>query len=141
MDESERKPSRFDQVRDFCADTSAHGLSRVAAAKSWPGRLFWMAVFLSASVFSIHQISKSFAAYFQYPTKTDFSITIKEQLHFPAVTVCNINPFKHSEIVKTAFWQAMVSIFFSGEVGGGLYFYLYFYITITLFRVVKNAVS
>lgn len=112
MDESERKRSRLDQVRDFCADTSAHGLSRVAAAKSWPARLFWMAIFISASVISIHQISLSFAMYLRYPTKTDFSVIIKEQLRFPAVTVCNINPFKQSEIEKTPFWRAMASIFF-----------------------------
>ena len=118
MDEIESKRSRLDQVRDFCADTSAHGLSRVAAAKSWPGRLFWMAVFLSASVISIHQITKSFATYLQYPTKTDFSVTIKEQLLFPAVTVCNINPFKQSEIEKTPFWRGMASIFFGGGGGG-----------------------
>ena len=111
MDESERKRSRLDEVRDFCTDTSAHGLGRVAAANSWPARFLWMAIFLSASVIAVYQISLSFTTYLQYPTKTDFSIVIKEQLRFPAVTVCNINPFKQSEIHKTPFWRTMVSIF------------------------------
>ena len=131
MDGSERKRSRLDQVRDFCADTSAHGLGRVAAAKVWPARLFWIAIFISASVISVHQISLSIAAYLEYPTKTDFSVVIKEQLLFPAVTVCNINPFKKSEIHKTPFWRAMVSVF-----SGYNLFYHNFFITITLFLVV-----
>ena len=110
MDESVRKRSRLDQIRDFCTDTSAHGLGRVAAAKSWPGRVFWIAIVISASVTAIHQISLSFTTYFSYPTKTDYFIVIKEQLRFPAVTVCNINPFKQSEIKKTSFWRNMASI-------------------------------
>jgi len=111
MDGSERKRSRLDQVRDFCADTSAHGLGQVAAARVWPARLFWMAIFISASVISVYQISLSIALYLEYPTKTDFSVVIKEQLRFPAVTVCNINPYKKSEIYKTPFWRGMVSFF------------------------------
>ena len=110
MNESVRKRPRLDQVRDFCTDTSAHGLSRVVAAESWPGRLFWIAIFISASGISIHQIGLSFTAFFKYPTKTDFFIVVKEELRFPAVTVCNINPFKQSEIEKTSFWKEMASI-------------------------------
>ena len=110
MNESVRKRSRLDQIRDFCTGTSAHGLGRVVAAKSWPGRLFWIAIFISASGISIHQISLSFTTFFKYPTKTDFFTAVKEQLRFPAVTVCNINYFKQSEIEKTSFWKDMASI-------------------------------
>lgn len=111
MDESDRKRSRLEQVRDFCADTTAHGLGRVATAKSWPARLFWIVILITASVISIYQISASITTYLEYSTKTDVSIVIKEQLRFPAVTVCNINPFKQSEIEKTPFWRAKASFF------------------------------
>ena len=110
MDASERERSRLDQVFGFCADTTAHGLGRAAAAKSWVARLFWIAIFIAAFIYSILQICKSVVAYLSYPTKTDISLVNKEKLPFPAVTVCNINPFKQSEIKNSSLWHEMVSI-------------------------------
>ncbi|XP_078375560.1 bile acid-sensitive ion channel-like [Oculina patagonica] len=110
MDPGERKRSRLDQVLGFCADTTAHGLGRVAAAKSWIARLFWISIFIVAFVYSMLEIYQSIAAYLSYPTKTDISIVNKEHLRFPAVTVCNINPFKQSEIKKSPLWKNLVNL-------------------------------
>ena len=112
MDDSERERSRLDQIRDFCADTTAHGLARVAAAKSWPARLFWMVVVIFASTLGVYQITLSVTAYLQYRTKTDVFLVSKENLSFPAVTVCNINPFKQSKLKNSPLRQKLVSIFF-----------------------------
>ena len=109
----DRERSRLDQVRNFCADTTAHGLARIVAAKSWPARLFWIAIFISASIFSVIQIYRSVGAYFSFPTKTTVSLVNKEQLMFPAVTVCNINPFKQSAVRNTSLWEDVASIFIS----------------------------
>ena len=112
MDDSERERSRLAQIRDFCANTTAHGLARVAAAKSWPARLFWMVVVIFASTLSVYQISLSVTAYRQFRTRTDVFLVSKESLSFPAVTVCNINPFKQSEIENTLIWNGVVSAFY-----------------------------
>ena len=115
MDDSERERSRLDQIREFCADTTAHGLARVAVAKSWPARLFWMVVVIFASTLGVYHITLSVTAYLQYRTKTDVLIVSKEKLSFPAVTVCNINPFKLSEIENTAIWNSVVSVISIGN--------------------------
>lgn len=112
MADSDRERSRLDQVRDFCTDTTAHGLGRIAAAKSWPARLFWIVIFVVASLYSVTQIHQSCVGYFSFPTKTDVSLINKEQLMFPAVTVCNINPFKLSELRNTSLLRDMASISF-----------------------------
>ena len=112
MDDSERGRSRLDQVLGFCADTTAHGLGPVAAAKSWLVRLFWLVIFGAAFSYSMFEIYQSIKAYRSYPTRTDISIVNKEQLRFPAVTVCNINPFKQSKLKNSPLRQKMVSIFF-----------------------------
>ncbi|XP_078375692.1 bile acid-sensitive ion channel-like [Oculina patagonica] len=109
MGDSDRERSSLDQVREFCADTTAHGLARAAAAKSWPARLFWIAIFIFAATFSVWQISRSVEAYFEYRTKTEVFLVSKERLRFPAVTVCNINPFKLSKIENTPVWKSVAT--------------------------------
>lgn len=113
MDDGDRARSRLDQVREFCSDTTAHGLGRIAAATSWPARVFWIAIFGFAFLYSTIQISRSVKTYLSYPTKTDVTLVTKEQLTFPAVTICNINwPFKQSKLKKTSVWSNVASIFY-----------------------------
>ena len=110
MDDNDREHSRLDHVRDFCANTTAHGLARVAVAKSWPARLFWIVIITFASTICVVQIGRSVQAYFEYRTKTDIFLVNKEQYRFPAVTICNINPFKRSKIETTPIMNGLVSI-------------------------------
>ena len=109
MTESEKEHSRWHVVQEFCADTTTHGLGRVAAANSLTVRTFWITIFLSAFIFSIYQISVSFPCYLENPTKTHVTMVKTEGLHFPGVTVCNINPMKHSKLVNSTFWESIVS--------------------------------
>ena len=111
MDDSQRGRSRLNQVLSFCADTTAHGLGRVAAAKSWLARLFWIVIFAASFSYSMFQIQRTVMVYLSYPTKTDINIVQKEEFKFPAVTVCNINPFKQSEIRNSTIFPKMASIF------------------------------
>lgn len=101
---------RLHEIREFCASTTAHGLGRAAEAKSRLARIFWMLIFTAAFILSVYQISSSFHDYLQFPTQTEVYLVNKERLFFPAVTVCNLNPFKLSTLINTALWHNIVSI-------------------------------
>ena len=108
-----KEPSpRLHEVTEFCANTTAHGLGRVADAKSWPARIFWMSIFATALVYAAYQISASLQEFLEFPTKTEVTLENREKLIFPAVTVCNLNPLKLSNLINTSIWNNIVSIFF-----------------------------
>ena len=110
-DKMERS-SRLHETWDFCANTTAHGLGRVADANSWSARVFWLAIFVAAFILSTHQIYWSFLYYLEYPTKTTVSLEKEEKLSLPGVTVCNISPIKRSKLVNTSLWHNIVSKYF-----------------------------
>lgn len=106
-----KEPSpRLHEVTEFCANTTAHGLGRVAAATSWPARIFWISIFATASIYAAYQISASLREFLDYPTKTEVTLENREKLIFPAVTVCNLNPLKLSNLINTSVWKNIVSI-------------------------------
>lgn len=101
---------RFHQIREFCANTTAHGIGKVAEAMSWPARMFWMLIFTTAFICSVYEITHSFQEYMKHPTQTEVSLATREKLIFPAVTVCNLNPLKLSNLINTSLWDNVVSI-------------------------------
>ena len=101
---------RVHEIREFCANTTAHGIGKVAEAMSWPARTFWMLIFASAFVCSIYEITCSFQKYLKHPTQTEVSLVAREKLIFPALTVCNLNPLKLSNLINTSLWDNVVSI-------------------------------
>ena len=108
-DEKELSP-RSHEFREFCANTTAHGLGQVALAKSWLERAFWMLIFIFAFIISVYQISRSIQDFLQYPTQTEVTLVNREKLIFPAVTICNTNPFRWSKLKNTSHWENAVSI-------------------------------
>lgn len=94
---------------EFCSDTTAHGLGRAASAKSWPVRAFWLAAFTVAFVVCTHQIVMLAKYFLKHPIKTLVKEIYEDGLSFPAVTVCNTNPFRLSKVKKTPIWKTLVS--------------------------------
>ena len=90
--------SRKNEVKDFCAHTSAHGLGQAAAASSWKTRILWLLIFISAFIVATTQIYMTIHDFLQYPTQTKVTLIKKERLAFPGVTICNLNPVTRTNI-------------------------------------------
>lgn len=54
-------------------------------------RLFWLSLILLGFSFMLFQVQDRFNYYKQFDTKTRISITFKEEIRFPTVTICNEN--------------------------------------------------
>ncbi|CAD5206518.1 unnamed protein product [Bursaphelenchus okinawaensis] len=81
-------------VSDFAQHTSAHGIPRASNSTGLRKTLWLMLFFacLGAFVVQAYQIIKRFS-------RNDIIVGVElkfENIHFPSVTVCNLNPYKNS---------------------------------------------
>lgn len=85
-------------IRSFCSETTVHGLSRTVASRSRKEKGFWLIVLLFCTGFAFYQISGLIIIYLQYPVDVKLEFRHSNELEFPAITLCNNNPFKKSQM-------------------------------------------
>ncbi|EGW13021.1 Amiloride-sensitive sodium channel subunit gamma [Cricetulus griseus] len=88
-------PTIKDLMHWYCMNTNTHGCRRIVVSRGRLRRLLWILFTLTAValiiwqcallVFSFYTVSVSIKVHFQ-------------KLDFPAVTICNINPYKYSAV-------------------------------------------
>ncbi|KAJ1351934.1 pseudouridine synthase deg1 [Parelaphostrongylus tenuis] len=84
-----------DKFKDFADKTTAHGAKRILIAQNDFGRLFWMSLIAFFLTLFLYQTGTLFMRYKKYDKITSISIKF-DQLEFPAITFCNLNPYKKS---------------------------------------------
>ena len=125
--------SRKNEVKDFCAHTSAHGLGQAAAASSWKTRILWLLIFISAFIVAATQIYMTIHDFLQYPTQTKVTLVKKERLAFPGVTICNLNPVTRTNIINTSLWRNIVSIYFPSSFAFVVGLYCFVFVCLFVF--------
>ncbi|XP_020566821.1 acid-sensing ion channel 1C isoform X6 [Oryzias latipes] len=104
-DEEPRPPS---DITVFGANCTLHGLSHIFL----PGgvtfrRLLWAAAFSSSLSIFLLQVADRVIEYFQYPHVTILDEMDSPVMFFPAITFCNYNSFRKSQITRNdIFWMA-----------------------------------
>lgn len=76
-------------IREFCLNTSAHGLPGIARSESVPNRIFWSISTLFFSGIMVFFVVQSITEYFSYPSQTSLSVVLEWPVPFPAFTFCN----------------------------------------------------
>ncbi|XP_041375089.1 degenerin-like protein asic-1 [Gigantopelta aegis] len=101
-----------DKVDRFFNETSFTALTRVYNASNWFKRICWLVVLLGMMSWLTVQCYWLFERYFSYPVEVKMDLVSARELAFPSVTVCNLNPLKHSKRHKVPFneIQAFVEI-------------------------------
>lgn len=84
-------------LKDFCGWTTAHGLPHVGASQSWVLFIFWSVLCLGCISMAVWQIVLIFIKFFSFPVGVAVDLKF-EDMTFPAVTVCNLNPYNYSLI-------------------------------------------
>ena len=85
----------FEGLRSFAQVTTLHG-ARFLFSEGFFGRLVWLGMILACFGFCIHQAYICLKEYSLYPFNTKMTTSFSadnSQLPFPAVTLCNLNPF------------------------------------------------
>ncbi|KAK7097605.1 acid-sensing ion channel 1C-like [Littorina saxatilis] len=87
------------RLHQFANETSAHGCAHVAStSRGTFTRVVWalsVTGMLGAMVYTLFSMLQ---AYDQYPVNTLTKVTVKEELPFPGVTLCNLNEVDVSKI-------------------------------------------
>ncbi|CAI5456239.1 unnamed protein product [Caenorhabditis angaria] len=102
-------------VRHFCEQTTFHGVNMIYSTGIYWVRGLWISVCLMSVVFLMISFSQVYAKYSRREKIVNVELQF-EAAPFPAITVCNLNPFKNHlarsvpEISETldAFHQAVM---------------------------------
>ncbi|XP_006027220.1 amiloride-sensitive sodium channel subunit gamma [Alligator sinensis] len=88
-------PAEEQLMRWYCLNTNTHGCRRIVVSRGRLRRLLWIALTLSAVALILWQCAELVLGYYS----ASVSVTVRfQKLRFPAVTICNINPYKYSVI-------------------------------------------
>lgn len=90
-------------AKHFASRTGIHSMASISEARSNFRRVLWSFVLLTALAVYVYQLREMAIKYFSHPVKTTTTIEYKMPMEFPAVTVCNLNPFKASKLRDKAF--------------------------------------
>uniref|UniRef100_A0A915L5P7 Uncharacterized protein n=1 Tax=Romanomermis culicivorax TaxID=13658 RepID=A0A915L5P7_ROMCU len=82
-------------LHDFSQETSAHGVPRIGRAHTKKVTCFWLLICSVCMVMFLTQTYSIFSRYFKYEKTTQIEMRF-QRAKFPAVTLCNLNPFKKS---------------------------------------------
>ncbi|CAF98449.1 unnamed protein product, partial [Tetraodon nigroviridis] len=104
----EEKPRSPSDITVFGANCTLHGLSHIFL----PGgvtlrRLLWAAAFSASLSIFLYQVADRVIEYYRYPHVTILDEMDSPVMYFPAVTLCNYNSFRKSQIRRNdIFWMA-----------------------------------
>ncbi|XP_073504258.1 epithelial sodium channel subunit gamma [Phyllobates terribilis] len=88
-------PTLYELMQWYCLTTNTHGCRRIVVSKGRLRRWIWIVLTLIAVALIFWQCSLLLMSYYS----VSVSITVNfQKLTFPAVTVCNMNPYKYSTI-------------------------------------------
>ena len=97
------------KFRRYIENTTTHGVVRIFTGKSKMGRLFWAIVFVCALGMCLSTIAERIRYLASDPTTTTVTQKVNHNgISFPAVTICNVNPFKKVRVGTVHSGQAYV---------------------------------
>ncbi|CAH3023509.1 unnamed protein product [Porites evermanni] len=86
------------KLREFCTETTAHGLGRIASSTSRLERVIWSTCLLAAVVSMTYHGISLVSEYLTFPVDVKVELRYTNSQPFPAVVVCNMNSIKKSAL-------------------------------------------
>lgn len=91
-----------DKVDELISETSVAALSRIHRANTNVKRIAWIAAFFGMFMYMSFQIVLLCQQYFEYPVELQMKMHSAHSLEFPAVTICNLNPVRQSQLSRSS---------------------------------------
>lgn len=96
---SQLKTEIIQELYDLSVESTSHGIPRIiksAFRKEWTITAMWSIVFTGCFVYCIYTLVLVFNTYYSYGVTSTISKFENLPATFPAVTICNINPFNEA---------------------------------------------
>ncbi|XP_075687545.1 epithelial sodium channel subunit gamma [Rhinoderma darwinii] len=88
-------PTLYELMQWYCLTTNTHGCRRIVVSKGRLRKWIWIVLTLIAVALIFWQCALLLMSYYT----VSVSITVNfQKITFPAVTICNMNPYKYSTI-------------------------------------------
>ena len=81
------------QIANWCTDTTGHGLPHIFKSKNKVMKIIWTIFCITSFSYCFYTIIQCFISYFNYNVAVTILKVNDLQAVFPAVTICNLNPF------------------------------------------------
>lgn len=92
-DQNSKKSIAKCLILDWCSYCTAHGISNISRAKNNVTLAVWICFYLASIVFCAYNIINIIVEFSQYNVLINIELINESPIDFPAVTVCNLNPF------------------------------------------------
>ena len=99
----------IDIVTEYGDTGTAHGIPRIISSERWWAKIFWLLISCGLAVVFGIQGYGLLTDFFSWPYNTKIDVISKSRVEFPAVTVCNNNRMRRSELVGTRF-QGIIDV-------------------------------
>ena len=90
-------PSVFVQIKELALDrlseATMHGIAHATNSSNWVFRIVWIIVTAGFTSYLIVQLNLGVTTFLSYPVAINIQQIQADPNLFPAVTICNINPF------------------------------------------------
>ncbi|XP_030832609.1 amiloride-sensitive sodium channel subunit beta isoform X2 [Strongylocentrotus purpuratus] len=92
-------------------NSSAHGVPNIQRSSGPVTKLAWSLVFLTGISVMTWQAVILFQTYFEWNYSVNLEVRFNRTQSFPAITICNANPIKRSELeTRDALFQALFDV-------------------------------
>uniref|UniRef100_A0A670JJT5 Acid sensing ion channel subunit 1 n=1 Tax=Podarcis muralis TaxID=64176 RepID=A0A670JJT5_PODMU len=105
------------RLEEFARSSTLHGISHIFRHGCNTGcKFLWIVAFLGSLGFLIHVYADRVDFYFQYPHDTTLEEETLPSLTFPAITICNLNPLRFSQLSgHDLYWAGEYLGFLDGD--------------------------
>eukprot|EP00057_Strongylocentrotus_purpuratus_P023631 XP_011678105.1 PREDICTED: degenerin-like protein asic-2 [Strongylocentrotus purpuratus] len=102
MDGRPPKSEVYAMVKPMLENTAAHGIPNIVRAESTPRRVAWSFLFVVALCCFIGLSGNLIRKYYSFDFNVNVEVLFEPSINFPAVTLCNMNPFRQSSVVNAS---------------------------------------
>lgn len=91
------KEEILEDLRDWSFQTTSHGIPHLMLAKRNYQKLIWLGLIFVAIGFCSFMVAKAIAQYLDFEALTKIYLKRENEIAFPVVSICNVNPFATPE--------------------------------------------
>ncbi|XP_041357500.1 acid-sensing ion channel 4-A-like [Gigantopelta aegis] len=122
-DDGRKEDMGFSELwKDFSQNTGFHAFNKLNPGARRNFRFFWWSfAVIGMAAYLMYNVVAELNNYYSYPKMTGFSVEMKDEMEFPAVTICSQCPLKRSAIVRDQdmdnyFLRRSYSRFMTGQI-------------------------
>ncbi|RNA01862.1 acid-sensing ion channel 1 isoform X2, partial [Brachionus plicatilis] len=90
---NEEKTKIFEIFKEWTESMTMHGFPNIFRTKFLAIKIMWIILFLASTTACFFLMTTNLINFFNFDVVTKIRVIDKDSINFPAVTICNINPF------------------------------------------------